>query len=87
MSSNTFNVLPKYKNKQEIAYDEIKNAIITCRFQPGDQLVIRTLAAQLGVSEIPVREALKRLISENYVTENGSTLTVSATFILLLVST
>ena len=78
MSPNTFNVLPKYKNKQEIAYDEIKNAIITCRFQPGDQLVIRTLAAQLGISEIPVREALKRLISENYVTENGSALTVSA---------
>ena len=75
--SGSLNVLPKYKNKQEIAYEAIKNAIIQCRFQPGDPLVIRTLAAQLGVSEIPVREALKRLISENFVTENNSSLQVS----------
>ncbi len=77
MDQPIFNVLPKYKNKQEIAYGEIKNAIIQCRFQPGDALVIRTLASQLGVSESPVREALKRLISENFVTERNSTLYVS----------
>ena len=74
---STLNVLPKYKNKQEIAYEAIKNAIIQCSFKPGDPLVIRTLAAQLGVSEIPVREALKRLISENFVTESNSSLQVS----------
>lgn len=72
MNQPVINVLPKYKNKQEIAFEEIKNAIIQCRFQPGDALVIRTLAAQLGISEIPVREALKRLISESFVTDSSS---------------
>lgn len=77
MEIGTFKSLPKYKNKQEIAYDEIKDAIVSCRLKPGQPLVIRTLASQLGISEIPVREALKRLISENFVTENSSNLSVS----------
>ena len=72
MNQPIISVLPKYKNKQEIAFEEIKNAIIQCRFQQGDTLVIRTLAAQLGISEIPVREALKRLISESFVVEGSS---------------
>ncbi len=34
------------------------------RLQPGQRLILRTLAAELGVSATPVREALVRLVSE-----------------------
>lgn len=77
MDQPIFHTLPKYKNKQEIAYGEIKNAIIQCRLRPGDALVIRNLAAQLNVSESPVREAMKRLISEKFVTERYSSFYVA----------
>lgn len=67
----------RYKTKQEIAYDEIKNLIINCTLAPNSQIVIRTIAAQMNISEIPIREALKRLISENFVIEQNSNLYVA----------
>lgn len=77
MKQNALNTLSKYKNKQETAYEEIKNAIILCHLNPGDQIIIRSVSAQLGISEIPVREAIKRLISENFIVEKNSSLLVS----------
>lgn len=67
----------RYKTKQEIAYDTLRSAIITCELSPGDPLIIRRLAAQLNISEIPVREALKTLVAENFVLEQGSNLFVA----------
>lgn len=66
-----------YKTKQEIAYDSIKDAIIKCDIKPGEQLIIRVLASSLNISEIPVREALKRLISGNFILEQNSNLYVA----------
>lgn len=67
----------KYKTKQEIAYDEIKELIIDCKLEPNMQIVIKSIAIHMNISEIPIREALKRLISENFVVENNSNLTVA----------
>ncbi|HEY8544851.1 MAG TPA: GntR family transcriptional regulator [Acidimicrobiales bacterium] len=47
--------------------DELRRAIYGQRFKPGDRLIERQLAADLGVSHIPVREALARLTEEGLV--------------------
>jgi DNA-binding GntR family transcriptional regulator len=61
--------LGPYKTKQALAYDALRDAIITCRFPPGKRLLEVELAQQLGISRSPVREALKRLAHEGLVTE------------------
>jgi len=44
-------------------YDQLKNALMSGRFRPGERMAIRPLAEQLGTSPTPVREALLKLIS------------------------
>ncbi len=46
---------------------ELREAILAGDFEPGARLVERHLAEQLGVSHIPVREALARLTEEGLV--------------------
>ncbi len=46
------------------AYEQIKQAILEAKFRPGAVLSIRVLAASLGTSTMPVREAVTRLITE-----------------------
>lgn len=58
-----------YQSKQELVYSALKEAIIFCSIPPGERLVIRDLAASLGVSETPVRMAIGRLASERLVQE------------------
>jgi DNA-binding GntR family transcriptional regulator len=50
--------------KQTQVYEVLKQAILDARFQPGEVLSIRALAASLGTSTMPVREAATRLITE-----------------------
>lgn len=57
----------KIITKSEAAYNAIKKAIFKMEYQPGERIVIRKIAEQIGVSDIPVREALNRLESENLV--------------------
>jgi DNA-binding GntR family transcriptional regulator len=49
------------------AYRAIKHRIVAGDFGPGTQLNIDALARQLGVSNSPVREALRRLENERWV--------------------
>ena len=51
----------KYRTMQEIAYDAIRDGILTGRHAPGQRLIADDLARELGVSRMPVREALHRL--------------------------
>ncbi len=48
----------------DLAYDEIRRALMQGRLKPGEALVLRPLSAKLGISPTPVREALLRLVSE-----------------------
>ena len=48
-------------------YEEIRDAIIDLRLRPGEPLREATIAAQLGVSKTPIREALARLEQEGLV--------------------
>lgn len=48
----------------EQVYCEIRRALMAGAFQPGQVITIRGLAAILGTSPMPVREALRRLTAE-----------------------
>ncbi|KUK42618.1 MAG: Transcriptional regulator, GntR family, partial [Thermovirga lienii] len=48
-------------------YHEIRHKIITKQLKPGQRLPEVNIAAELGVSRTPVREALRRLASEGLV--------------------
>jgi len=49
---------------QERVYSELRDALMAGRFLPGTPVTIRGLAEQLGVSSMPVRESLMRLVAE-----------------------
>lgn len=55
------------QNIAEQVADELRAAIQTGELPPGTRLVERKLAASLGVSHIPVREALTRLAEERLI--------------------
>jgi len=45
-------------------FQSLRQAIMSGRFPPGQAVTIRGLAEALGVSAMPVREALRRLVAE-----------------------
>jgi DNA-binding GntR family transcriptional regulator len=54
-------------NKQERTYTILRDRIHSGSFAPMERLNIDALARELGVSPIPVREALRRLEAEGWV--------------------
>lgn len=54
-------------SKVDRAYDLIRGRILSGAFTPGYRLVLGVLAKELGVSTVPVREAVRRLEAENLV--------------------
>ena len=55
-------------SKSERAYTAIKEKILDGAYTPGHRLVLAKLADDLGCSVVPVREAIRRLEAENFVT-------------------
>jgi DNA-binding GntR family transcriptional regulator len=55
-------------SKADHAYDTILQSILDGEYEPGERLVIERLARELGVSVVPVREAIRRLEADGYVT-------------------
>ena len=55
-------------SKADHAYEAILQSILDGEYEPGERLVIERLARELGVSVVPVREAIRRLESDGYVT-------------------
>jgi DNA-binding GntR family transcriptional regulator len=55
------------RSKKELVIATLRNAILNGELTPGTRLVIDDLARQLGVSPIPVREALQQLDADGYV--------------------
>lgn len=57
----------KPKTAQEAVLDELRRRIITGEVAPGSQILQDALAEDLGVSRVPVREALRTLEGEGQV--------------------
>ncbi|OKL53916.1 GntR family transcriptional regulator [Bowdeniella nasicola] len=55
-------------SKSEIVYRDLRDRIISGRFTPGYRIVLGKIATELGVSTVPVREAIRRLEAEKLVT-------------------
>ena len=55
------------KSKAQAVYDVLRERILDSQYAPGQPLSIDGLARELGVSKIPVREAIKRLEAERLV--------------------
>lgn len=60
------NALSGYRTKGQLVYEQLKEGILNGSPEPGQRLVIDQLAAELGVSKVPVREAVDRLIGEGW---------------------
>ena len=51
----------------DAAYETMKRLIRTCELAPGSRITEKQLAEDLGYGKTPVREALARLVNENFV--------------------
>jgi DNA-binding GntR family transcriptional regulator len=56
------------RSKSQLAYHWIKERIASGSYGSGYRLVLATIAAELGVSAVPVREAIRMLEAEGLVT-------------------
>jgi len=59
-----------YRKSADIAYDAIRDAILSGRLVAGEKLSLRNMAKLAGVSNIPVMQALHRLENEGIVESN-----------------
>ena len=64
--------------KSEFAYQELRRRIVNAKLAPGTRLLLRPLAEELGLSVMPVRDALRMLEADGLVTlesHRGATVT------------
>lgn len=57
----------QYGDGPRVIYDRLKDEILTGALAPGDQVKIQSVADKLGVSIVPVREALRMLASDGFI--------------------
>jgi DNA-binding GntR family transcriptional regulator len=55
----------------DLAYDSLKDRLVTGGFAPGDKLTVRAVAGALGVSTTPARDAINRLIADGNLVNAG----------------
>ena len=53
---------------EEEAYTYLQQALRVGRYKPGDRLIPEEIAAEIGMSRMPVREAFRRLAADGLVT-------------------
>ena len=58
----------RYKSLTGLIAEKLKEAILAGKLKPGEKLSAESLAASLKVSQVPLREALRQLATEGYVT-------------------
>ena len=57
----------KFLTKNVAVYEALRKDIIEGRKKPGQKIIMSEVAKDFGLSDIPVREAIRRLESEGYV--------------------
>ena len=58
-------------NLNDIAYATIKDEIISCALQPGEEISEGLLVARYGMSKAPIRSAMMRLRQEGLIVSRG----------------
>ncbi|HTY79546.1 MAG TPA: GntR family transcriptional regulator [Candidatus Bathyarchaeia archaeon] len=66
-TGDLFPALTRHQTLEELAYRDLRRAIVEGRLAPGERIVAATVAAAAGVSRIPVLQALRRLESDGFV--------------------
>lgn len=72
--------VPVYTSKTDVVCTLMREMIVSGEVGPGQQLKQRDLAARFGVSQTPIREALRRLEAEGLVVNDinrGATVALS----------
>lgn len=64
--------MKRYKTKVDVIYEILMEDIANGKYKPGERLVISQISKNNDVSDIPVREAVRRLESEGYVQMNAN---------------
>ena len=54
----------KGQTLRELAYGELRRAVLTGQFAPGEPITIADLSQQLGIGVMPTREAVQQLASQ-----------------------
>ena len=62
---------PPFLTKSEYAYAELRRRILDGRLPAGARLLLRPLADELGVSVMPIRDAIRLLERDGLVTVNS----------------
>lgn len=57
-------------------YNQLRQQIMTGKIKPGAKITIREIAARFGISTMPVREAIRRLQAESFLTVEARSITV-----------
>jgi len=60
----------KFLSREDVVYDAIKESILNGQFKPSEVINQSEIAQQMGISIIPVRTAISRLVSEGLVTQD-----------------
>ncbi len=58
----------KFKSLTKLLFEQLKDAIVSGKLQPGERLLEAKLAASLKVEAFAVREVLRKLEAQGYVT-------------------
>lgn len=67
MTDYSFRQIETPESLEMRVYAQIRQAIVQGQLQPGERLVLDRLAASLGVSRVPVTQALKRLETQGFI--------------------
>src|SRR6266540_5656974 len=65
-----FTAIAESPTREELVYARLRQAIIERTLEPGQEVVVATVASEMGVSRIPVMTACKRLIGEGLLVAN-----------------
>ncbi|CAH1650920.1 GntR family transcriptional regulator [Chelatococcus asaccharovorans] len=63
--------IARQSNLGELTYARLKEIIVAGSFPPNEKLTVRSVAAALGVSTTPARDAINRLLSEGALVNEG----------------
>ena len=67
MTANILQITEPPTLLRERAFEQLREAIITGHFAPGDRLIERELCKAMGVSRTSIREVLRRLEAERLI--------------------